>query len=430
MLKFYRKWLKDAPIRMKFVPTQVIILLLTLVVGIISIVSVYTLNSMSQVIFTKNVENTERLNEIIRTMYTCRVLGRDILLSDDPEQQMVLYDEYIVAFDLLDDQMDSFTERLSGDKLDTFEAIIQQKNIYKDSMILSSDIQIQGGDYAEALDALTRVTPIANAFFGSIDTFLIEEKALMAEAMDNNDETVLIVFVTVIATNLIAAILVFALIRAFANEVSTSLISLENSVSNISQANNMRTPIPQELFTNDEIGLIANVVDNLRSMLLEHSFKDVLTGGYNATAYHEELLDIFDDKSPNPPVKRFWCLIFDMNNLKVINDSLGHIEGDNAIRSAYRILSDTFSKYGKVFRIGGDEFVAILSGLDGEQVEGLISGLVSKVEEANKNNTQKFSVACGYGEFVGRTKAEFDEHFKVIDKKMYVNKEEIKQAKT
>ena len=51
----------------------------------------------------------------------------------------------------------------------------------------------------------------------------------------------------------------------------------------------------------------------------------------------------------------------DLNGLKQANDSLGHAAGDELLRAAADQMKESFSPYGKVYRIGGDEFVVILT---------------------------------------------------------------------
>ncbi len=428
MKRIYESWFHNSPLKIKFLPTQITILILMVIMGILAVASVLTINRMTQEVFSKNVRKTEELNDIIRTMYVCRVLGRDILLSDNQESQFLLYSQYIAAFELLDRQMDDFVDNISTeDKRIIFNEIIEQKNIYRDSMILSADIDMQGGAFEDALRALTDVTPIANEFFGSIDEFLAEEKIAMESAIEQSNNTALAVFVIIIAVNIIGIILVYALGRALTNMISTRMILLETSVSKITHTNNMKTPIPGMLFTADEMGHIAIAVDHLREMILAFSFSDPLTQGYNAVAYHNEIDEIFNPHQSNPEDKKFWCVIFDMNNLKVINDSLGHIEGDITIRKTHAILTECFSQYGKIFRIGGDEFVAILKKCTAEDIEDCIALMHRKLDYANRGRSLSFSIACGYDEFHGNTREEFEEHFKSVDKKMYINKEAIKQ---
>ncbi len=423
-----KSWFANTSIRKKFVPMQAVMIILIVCISIMSINSVSRVNTMAQEIFTENVSDKDSLHSIIRTMYKCRVLGRDILLQEDPVVYNDLYVEYIDTFESLDEQMDEFAKGLSGDRLDDFNAIILEKNIYKDSMIESADIKIGGGEYDEALEALVSVTPIANEFFGSIDEFLAEEEALMAQALDDNDTLVLEVFVTDIFFSFFFILAVIVFMNKFARAISTSLVSLEKSVSSIAETSNMKIAIPKELFTKDEVGRIAVVVDKLKTMLLEYSFTDVLTGGYNVTAYREELADIFADQN-NGETKRFWCILSDMNNLKLINDKLGHIEGDVAIKAAYSVINETFSQYGKTFRVGGDEFVSILFNCNQEIIEENFDKIDKRVERLNSHAIYRFAIARGYKEFVGNTQSEFDKVFEAVDKKMYENKHLLKEAR-
>ncbi len=427
MTKLYLKWLRNAAIRMKFIPTQLVIILVILIMGFTSVFSVYTLNKSSQAIFNVNVAHSEMLHEIVTTMYRCRVLGRDILLTDNYEEQLIYYADYIIAFETLDSQMVEFSNTLEGEKKERFDAIIIEKNKYKESMILSADIQIQGGSYEEAVVALKSVTPIANAFFGSIDSFLVDETTLMEEALMQNDRAVITTLIIVIFVNLTGFILIFVLTQTFTKTMSSSLIKLEKTVSTISETGNMKTPIDEDLFTKDEIGQIAKVVDKMRSMLLAHSHNDTLTGGYNAKAYHEEIDDLFTQKLDGFPVQKFWCIVFDMNNLKIINDTNGHVEGDFAIKTTFSIINSQLKDNGKVFRIGGDEFVALIYNLTEAEINKKIALIEEKMLEANMNRVLKFSVAIGYAEFEGSSREDFEEHFKIVDKKMYLNKEKIKR---
>ncbi len=424
----YKKWLKNAPVAKKFIPIQLLTCFLLLIVSIVSIISVSTVNNSAQQIINENVQNREDLNTIIRDMYVCRVLGRDILLRVTVEESEELYDDYIAAFDELDNKMDEYAARLSDEKLDVFNDIIVEKNKYKESMIASAEIKIQGGDYFEALEALTIVTPIANAFFNSIDAFLAEEQAIMDEALAHNEASVTMVYVVSIAIDIIAIIILIVMIRAFVRAISGSLITLEKSVSEIADTGNMKIDIPNELFTQDEVGRIAVVVDDLKHRLLENSFADVLTGGLNATAYHEEINGAFLDEEPGKEI-RLWCVISDMNNLKQINDNLGHIEGDAAIRACYKVLDQSFEGMGKVFRVGGDEFVSVLYGCNEEELEEKLKGISARIDTMNSRSEYRYSIAHGFGEFVGTSRAEFEEFFDTVDKKMYKNKTELKEAR-
>ncbi len=425
-MKKIRYWINNAPIRKKFVPLQIFIIINVLIISMFSFFAIAMVNNSSQNIIDTNVKHKEELSEIIRNMYVCRVLGRDILFAEDDAVKLDYYEDYIEAFNSLDLKMDKYSEYLSGEQLIEFTNIIEQKNVYKESMILSADISISGGSYEEALYALQVVTPIANEFFSSIDEYSLAEEAIMIEALDVNDGLIMTI---IISGSIIILVIIFGVIvftRLFTKNMSISLIRLEKAMSQIAETGNMKIEIPNDLYTEDEVGRIAQVANKMKTMLLQYSFNDTLTGGYNAKAYHEELNEIFDGDGGK---KEIWCVISDMNNLKLINDNLGHIEGDNALRNSYYALNGNFGKFGKTFRIGGDEFVSILKGCSKEDLDEMIIEVLAQINKANKNAVYKYSLAIGVDYFTGNTLAEYNEFFKLVDQKMYDNKVASKQSR-
>ncbi len=419
-------WINNASIQRKFIPLQWFIIISVTLISMFSFFSVAIVNISSENIINVNVRHKEQLSAITRNMYVCRVLGRDILLSNDEDTRDELYDQYITAFDDLDYKMDEFSKFLSDSQLEEFNRIIEEKNVYKESMILSADIWIGGGAYEDALYALQVVTPIANEFFGSIDDFSIEEERLLNLELEKNDTLVFNILLSGIIINVIVIVSVILFIKFFSKYISSSLVKLEKAMSAIADTGNMKIAIPSELYTKDEVGRIANVANKMKTMLLEYSFKDTLTGGLNTKAYHEELNDLFEDEDK---IKDLWCVVADMNNLKLINDILGHMEGDNAIRNSYYALNENFKKYGKSFRVGGDEFVAILTDCTKIDVEDTIQNITDQLYRLNLHNENKFSLAFGFGRFRGKTILEYNDFFKNVDKIMYDNKISSKQAR-
>ncbi len=419
-------WLNNATIRRKFLPLQLFVIINVIIISLFSFFSIAMVNNSTQNIIDTNVRHKEELSAIVRKMYVCRVLGRDILFAVKEDVKQDYYNDYITAFAELDYKMDEYAKNLTGSQLTEFERIIEEKNEYKDSMILSADIWINDADYDEALYALQVVTPIANEFFGSIDEFSADEEKIMNEALDRNDGLVMTILISgvIISVAIILGVIFFT--KFFSRSMSSSLIKLEKSMSKIAETGNMKIEIPSELYTNDEVGKIADVANKMKTMLLEYSFNDTLTGGYNAKAYHEEISEIFCN---NNEEKQVWCIISDMNNLKLINDNLGHIEGDNALRNSYYALNANFGKHGKTFRIGGDEFVSLLVGCTKEEIDQMISEVVSQINKANKNAVYKYSLAIGVDLFVGKNVYEYNNFFKTVDQKMYDNKMASKQSR-
>ena len=95
----------------------------------------------------------------------------------------------------------------------------------------------------------------------------------------------------------------------------------------------------------------------VRTAALAHaSFRDQATGLFNRRAFEEEKARLHASVLPED----FVFLSADINGLKTANDTLGHVAGDELIRGASEALNDAFGPYGKLFRIGGDEFAGML----------------------------------------------------------------------
>jgi len=100
---------------------------------------------------------------------------------------------------------------------------------------------------------------------------------------------------------------------------------------------------------------------NLKSieadMLRELAFKDYMTKGDNRLAFELEIEKVFSDREK---LKHTGLVYFDVDGLKKINDELGHMKGDEAIILAFSLIEEVFGKFGKCYRIGGDEFAVLL----------------------------------------------------------------------
>lgn len=90
-----------------------------------------------------------------------------------------------------------------------------------------------------------------------------------------------------------------------------------------------------------------------------------------------------------------WYVIFDANNLKVVNDTYGHSQGDELLQSMATMLSEAVGLNGQVYRIGGDEFVALWQP-DGNGIQGLLDNIKGKLELLNSRRSIPLEFATGY----------------------------------
>ena len=109
-------------------------------------------------------------------------------------------------------------------------------------------------------------------------------------------------------------------------------------------------------------------------------------------------------------------LMFDINYLKETNDTMGHSAGDKLIRKAARCIASCFGE--NSFRIGGDEFVAVIKDCERETIQQLID----RFEEAARKEKVSVSLGYAYTEEIGDTSLK--EMIDEADKQMYVQKQE------
>ncbi len=150
---------------------------------------------------------------------------------------------------------------------------------------------------------------------------------------------------------------------------------------------------------------------------------DALTGIKNKHAYlaAQERLDRKIAEQSQPP---FAVVILDVNNLKEINDTAGHLAGDQYLRNACKIICDTF-KRSPVFRMGGDEFAVIAQGNDYERIDELMGAVRDRNAEAIRNGG--IVIACGMAKFHNDTCVATV--FERADHKMYENKTKLKEER-
>ena len=155
------------------------------------------------------------------------------------------------------------------------------------------------------------------------------------------------------------------------------------------------------------------------------AFTDILTELNNRNAFTEEMQRL--SKSEDA-VGRI-IAVMDMNNLKEINDTMGHAMGDKALlESADRIRED-FGRYGTCYRIGGDEFVFISAGVMSEdELTKIHKRFFKSLEQRNATKANRFDlfIAFGYAVISGETDA--NATFKVADERMYSDKKRIKEV--
>ena len=182
----------------------------------------------------------------------------------------------------------------------------------------------------------------------------------------------------------------------------------------------------------DEIEVLGSKVRYLQAEIrtfLDYSRKmaytDALTGVGNTTAYVEAQKRITEQIGEGSAA--FCVVLFDINDLKRVNDGFGHAAGDRIIRGTAEAIEYSFGREG-TFRIGGDEFLVIAEGVPEEEIPEKLRRMTSWIEDFNCGNEEdhtNLSVSTGAAAFRPEQDTTFREVFVRADESMYREKREF-----
>lgn len=115
----------------------------------------------------------------------------------------------------------------------------------------------------------------------------------------------------------------------------------------------------------------------------------------------------------------FSLAIIDVDDLKVVNDAFGHVEGDKVLRQICQVMKDSKRTTDIITRYGGDEFVLLMPEINVAQAELFVNRLRSSVAETVKVQNNSVAFSCGLVEFAGKNCETSEEVLKRADKALY-----------
>ncbi|ABO48931.1 diguanylate cyclase with PAS/PAC sensor [Desulforamulus reducens MI-1] len=143
------------------------------------------------------------------------------------------------------------------------------------------------------------------------------------------------------------------------------------------------------------------------------SMHDPVTGLYNRTHFELEMRRLENSSEP------VGLIVADLDGLKLINDTMGHEVGDNALRAVANILKISYREEDIVARIGGDELAVILTNVSMDTLKVAVSRLEKNIKDYNMENPgSHLSLSIGYALREPPTKP-LNEVFKEADYYMY-----------
>lgn len=180
--------------------------------------------------------------------------------------------------------------------------------------------------------------------------------------------------------------------------------------------------------SNDEVGELSESfrqtvvhLEHYFSHINQLAYKDPLTGVRNKTSYLD-MIHQLDDMAQTKLLK-YAVIVFDLNDLKSVNDSLGHEYGDSYIVQACQMIGDIFLE-SEMYRIGGDEFVVLLENTRVDLANEMLHQLDEDIQVNNRNHASEFkvSIAWGLAYYDKHKDKNFHDVFQRADHLMYENK--------
>ena len=165
--------------------------------------------------------------------------------------------------------------------------------------------------------------------------------------------------------------------------------------------------------------------------LEDRAYRDTLTGLLNRTAYYEYSAEL--NRRIEAGTADFSILMIDINYLKRVNDTYGHERGNEYLKGAADLIRRFFGEKG-VYRIGGDEFTAVLEGEAQEGAEDRIRAFKAETERLQADGSlqpwEKISAAAGIAAYERGACLEAEEVLREADEAMYADKLAMKAVRT
>jgi diguanylate cyclase (GGDEF)-like protein/putative nucleotidyltransferase with HDIG domain len=190
----------------------------------------------------------------------------------------------------------------------------------------------------------------------------------------------------------------------------------------------------RDAFTNDHLRILLSIVPKL-ALSIENALRfqqaessastDYMTGLPNARSLFLHLDgELARCRRLNSPLL---VLVCDMNGFKQVNDKYGHLEGNRVLHSVAKKLKESCREYDYVARMGGDEFVLVLPGLQPDQLQQKIQRLKAITAEAGQDicAQETLSLSIGHAMFPNDG-ADADRLLSEADRRMYIAKQKEK----
>ncbi|HWH82800.1 MAG TPA: GGDEF domain-containing protein [Burkholderiaceae bacterium] len=154
------------------------------------------------------------------------------------------------------------------------------------------------------------------------------------------------------------------------------------------------------------VGTILRIYGNFQD-LLDHSERDALTGLLNRQTFDAAFMGRARTRAASgagaAPGRRaaeaesaVWLAVVDIDHFKGVNDTYGHLIGDEVLLLLSRLLRSTFRYHDRLYRFGGEEFVVVIACVAAEQAALAFERLRANVERFSFPQVNRITVSIGF----------------------------------
>lgn len=169
-------------------------------------------------------------------------------------------------------------------------------------------------------------------------------------------------------------------------------------------------------------GLRQLIEKNKNSILYKDLIsQDFMTGTKNKSSFLSDIEKLILSE-------KVAAIVFDINNLKSINEEFGHEKGDEAVIKIASLIKNEFLQYGECYRTGTDEFTALITDKHNVNIYECLQNFISALDKVNRNLKYKLGAAMGYAFFDSKLDSRFKDTVLRAKNNMIKNKTSQKLA--
>ena len=253
---------------------------------------------------------------------------------------------------------------------------------------------------------------------------------LICELKDTQQKSLLLYSAGLCLTLLITGILCIILIlHRFKKQVFIPLRQFTDAATDFS---GQTETIPADIFGDGKDNEISRLGSAIRKMLIdiENGAQNLSKAVYDAN--HDSMTEVYNKGAYAAMEQRFRecgsvCVIyFDVNNLKLMNDTFGHEKGDYVICQAANYIRSFLTPADYCFRMGGDEFLLVMTECSYRTIDALVTRLNADCPHILSEPSDSVQCALSYGYAYAKGEYQFDALLAEAEKQMYTKKTELK----